>query len=73
MKIEEMEYNEHEAALRTLIQKGDPVDFQDLFLSLHPGEQADHFIELDQHERAFVYRTISPEVFTDLFEKLTLE
>ncbi|WP_214872971.1 magnesium transporter [Exiguobacterium sp. s140] len=73
MKIEETEYNEHEAALRTLIQKGDPVDFQDLFLSLHPGEQADHFIELNQHERSFVYRTISPEVFTDLFEKLTLE
>lgn len=73
MKIEETEYNEHETTLRTLIQKGDPVDFQDLFLSLHPGEQADHFIELNQHERSFVYRTISPEVFTDLFEKLTLE
>ncbi|WP_214783930.1 magnesium transporter [Exiguobacterium sp. S3] len=73
MKIEETKYNEHEAALRTSIQKGDPVDFRDLFLSLHPGEQADHFIELNQYERMFVYRTISPEVFTDLFEKLTLE
>lgn len=73
MKIEETEYNEHEATLRTLIQKGDPVDFQDFFLSLHPGEQADHFVELTQDERSFVYRTISPEVFTDLFEKLTLE
>ncbi|MGA9467586.1 MAG: magnesium transporter [Exiguobacterium marinum] len=73
MRIEEMEQKQHQAEFRVLIQKGDPIDFRDLFLSLHPGEQADLFIELDQNERTFVYRAISPEVFTDLFEKLTLD
>ncbi|WP_214878828.1 magnesium transporter [Exiguobacterium sp. ERU653] len=73
MKVEETEQKQHQAELRVLIQKGDPIDFRDLFLSLHPGEQADLFIELDQNERTFVYRAISPEVFTDLFEKLTLD
>ncbi|WP_214700359.1 MULTISPECIES: magnesium transporter [unclassified Exiguobacterium] len=73
MKVEETEQKQHQAELRVLIQKGDPIDFRDLYLSLHPGEQADLFIELDQNERTFVYRVISPEVFTDLFEKLTLD
>ncbi|WP_215142983.1 magnesium transporter [Exiguobacterium qingdaonense] len=73
MKIEETEQNQHQAELQLLIQKGDPVDFQDVFLSLHPGEQADIFIELDRHERMFVYQAISPEVFTDSFEKLTID
>lgn len=73
MNVEETEQNQHQAQLHVLIQKGDPEDFRDLFLSLHPGEQADLFIELDSAARRFVYRTVSPEVFTDLFEKLTLD
>ena len=73
MNLEETEQKRHQAQLHMLLQKGDPVDFSDLFLSLHPGEQADLFIELDAPARHFVYRSVTPEVFTDLFEKLTLE
>lgn len=73
MAIERTEHARHQAQVTALIQKGDPVDFRDLFLTLHPGEQADLFIELEQPERQFVYRALTPEAFTDLFEKLELE
>lgn len=73
MAIERTEHARHQAQVTALIQKGDPVDFRDLFLTLHPGEQADLFIELEQPERQFVYRALRPEAFTDLFEKLELE
>ncbi|MCC5891672.1 magnesium transporter [Exiguobacterium sp.] len=73
MAIERTEHARHQAQVTALIQKGDPVDFRDLFLTLHPGEQADLFIELEQPERQFVYQALTPEVFTDLFEKLELE
>ena len=45
MAIERTERARHEAQVTALIQKGDPVDFRDVFLTLHPGEQADLFIE----------------------------
>lgn len=73
MAIERTEHARHQAQVTALIQKGDPVDFRDFFLTLHPGEQADLFIELEQPERQFVYRALTPEAFTDLFEKLELE
>ncbi|KDN57950.1 magnesium transporter [Exiguobacterium sp. AB2] len=73
MAIERTEHARHQAQVTAFIQKGDPVDFRDLFLTLHPGEQADLFIELEQPERQFVYRALTPEAFTDLFEKLELE
>lgn len=73
MAIERTEHARHQVQVTALIQKGDPVDFRDLFLTLHPGEQADLFIELEQPERQFVYRALTPEAFTDLFEKLELE
>lgn len=73
MAIERTEHARHQAQVTALIQKGEPVDFRDLFLTLHPGEQADLFIELEQTERQFVYRALTPEAFTDLFEKLELE
>ncbi|TCI57721.1 magnesium transporter [Exiguobacterium sp. SH1S21] len=73
MAIERTERARHEAQVTALIQKGDPVDFRDVFLTLHPGEQADLFIELNQPDRAFVYSALSPEEYTDLFEKLELD
>ncbi|TCI63434.1 MULTISPECIES: magnesium transporter [unclassified Exiguobacterium] len=73
MAIERTERARHEAQVTALIQKGDPVDFRDVFLTLHPGEQADIFIELNQPDRAFVYSALSPEEYTDLFEKLELD
>ncbi len=73
MAIERTEHARHQAQVTALIQKGDPVDFRDLFLTLHPGEQADLFVELEQSDRQFVYRALTPELFTDLFEKLDLE
>ncbi|TCI70389.1 magnesium transporter [Exiguobacterium sp. SH0S7] len=73
MAIERTERARHEAQVTALIQKGDPVDFRDVFLTLHPGEQGDIFIELNQPDRAFVYSALSPEEYTDLFEKLELD
>ncbi|TCI51340.1 magnesium transporter [Exiguobacterium sp. SH5S13] len=73
MAIERTERARHEAQVTALIQKGDPVDFRDVFLTLHPGEQADIFIELNQPDRAFIYSALSPEEYTDLFEKLELD
>ncbi|WP_233547036.1 magnesium transporter [Exiguobacterium sp. AM39-5BH] len=73
MAIERTERTRHETQVTALIQKGDPVDFRDVFLTLHPGEQADLFIELELRDRQFVYDALSPESFTDLFEKLELE
>lgn len=73
MAIERTERARHESQVAALIQKGDPVDFRDVFLTLHPGEQADIFIELERPDREFVYEALSPEVFTDLFEKLELD
>lgn len=73
MAIERTERARHEAQVTALIQKGDPVDFRDAFLTLHPGEQADIFIELELPDRTFVYSALSPEEYTDLFEKLELD
>ncbi|TCI43126.1 magnesium transporter [Exiguobacterium sp. SH3S2] len=73
MAIERTERARHEAQVTALIQKEDPVDFRDVFLTLHPGEQADIFIELNQPDRAFIYSALSPEEYTDLFEKLELD
>lgn len=73
MAIERTEHARHQAQVTALIQKGDPVDFRDVFLTLHPGEQADLFIDLHVTDRLFVYSALSPEEYTDLFEKLELD
>lgn len=73
MAIERAEQALHEAQVKVLIQNGEAVGFREMFLTLHPGEQADIFMELGLSERKFVYDALSPEAYTDLFEKLDLE
>lgn len=46
--------------------------FRELFLDLHPADQAEVFLELDE-ERSVVYEFLSPEEFAEVFDSFEPE
>lgn len=73
MKPRQHEQEAHHLTLNQLFERREADAFRDTYLALHPGEQADLFIEFESDVQSFLYEVISPEAFTDAFEKLTVD
>ncbi|BAB05666.1 magnesium transporter MgtE N-terminal domain-containing protein [Halalkalibacterium halodurans] len=44
--------------------------FRELFLDLHPTDQADLYLLLDAEDRQFVYAALTPEEMAEVFKQL---
>ncbi|RSL32310.1 magnesium transporter [Salibacterium salarium] len=48
-------------------------EFRRLFLELHPADQTEVFLRLEESERKRVYEFLSPEEFAEIFEGLEID
>ncbi len=64
------EYMDHiiKAAMQNDIE-----EFRHLFLELHPADQTDVFLHLEELERKRIYEFLSPEEFAEIFEGLEVD
>lgn len=71
-KLDKEERQHYINQVREALTRQDTKIFKDLFLQLHPSDQAETVLTLPKKERAVVYKMIVPAEFAEIFQELEL-
>ncbi|SDH94737.1 magnesium transporter [Alteribacillus persepolensis] len=72
----ELNDNTREEYIHQIVKAAIEADidtFRTMFLELHPKDQTDVFLHLEESERKRVYESLSPDEFAEVFEGLEVE
>ncbi|TMW70387.1 magnesium transporter [Alteribacter natronophilus] len=73
VKLTEQNREQYNESILQALKAEDVQQFRQLFLELHPQDQHDFFLGLDEAQREKVYEYLSPEEFAEIFQELELE
>src|SRR5690625_5190222 len=70
VKLDHNNRGKYTKSILTSLQKKQMNNFREMFLDLHPSDQAEVFIALDLKKRKRCYEYLSPEEFAIFFESI---
>lgn len=73
VKLDELNREDYATEVLESLKKSQKNKFRELFLDLHPTNQIDIFVQLNQSLRERVYGFVDAEEFAELFEGLELD
>ncbi|MDT8862193.1 magnesium transporter [Alkalihalobacillus sp. MEB130] len=73
VKLDEQNREQYEQLILDTLQAEDREQFRETFLELHPTDQVDIFVKLDDVTRKRVYEYVTPENFSHIFEGLEID
>jgi magnesium transporter len=73
VKLDEQNREQYEQLILDTLQAGDRDQFRETFLELHPTDQVDIFVKLEDDTRKRLYEYLTPEDFSHIFEGLELD
>ncbi|PYZ98991.1 magnesium transporter [Alteribacter lacisalsi] len=73
VKLTEQNREQYAESILQALNSEELQQFRQLFLELHPQDQHDFFLELEESQREKVYEYLSPEEFAEIFQELELE
>lgn len=72
-KLDEKKREQYTKTILDALHNGESRKFRQSFLALHPSDQLDIFISLNQEERIQGYKHLSPEDFAEVFSGLEIK
>ncbi|WP_096439947.1 magnesium transporter [Alteribacter populi] len=73
VKLTEQNREQYAQFVLQALNTADIQKFRDLFLELHPQDQLDFFLDLNNTQRQNLYEYLSAEEFAEIFQELDLE
>ncbi|ARK29265.1 magnesium transporter [Halalkalibacter krulwichiae] len=73
VKLNEQNREQYEQLILDTLQAEDRKQFRETFLELHPTDQIDIFVKIDEESRKRIYDYLSPEDFSHIFEGLEID
>ncbi|WEG15134.1 magnesium transporter [Alkalihalophilus pseudofirmus] len=73
VRLDNQNREKYEQIIIETLKLQDAKQFRDVFLELHPSDQVDIFIKLQDDLRNQVYEYLNPGEFSDIFERLEID